>query len=236
MGSIQKGCVIAKNEFGTLERVDGSNTCVGSTTLPDGKVITKRFRGKITDQEKTIKSWEAWQGRESKDEVEDPEETAPKTDIRKPAKTPKKTAICPFSGEECGSTCPLYSPTSMACSIFLGGLGLYNIASNMMKVDPNDSLELIAMAVAELGKADIPKKTTKDKSPDLVDGFFKGKSFMAFVNLTSKRVYSDFKKFCSEHGEECPLKETELSDRIFEHYQELERKPVHGGVIYMPRG
>ena len=124
----------------------------------------------------------------------------------------------------------------MACSIFLGGIGLYNLSSNIFKIDPNDSLELLAMAVTELGKADIPKKTTKDKSPDLVDDFFKGKSFMAFVNLTSKRVHSDFKKFCSEHGEECQLKETELSDRIFKHYQELERKPVHGGVVYMPRG
>lgn len=236
MGSIQKGCVIAKNEFGTLERVDGSNTCIGSTTLPDGKVITKRFRGKITDQEETIKSWEAWQGRKSEEEDPDPEEIAPKTDIRKPSKTPKKTAICPFSKEECGSTCPMYSPTQMACAIFLGGLGLYNIASNMMKVDPNDSLELIAMAVTELGKTDIPTKKEAPKRYDLVDEFFKGKSFMAFVNLTSKKVHSDFKKFCSEYGEECPLKETELSDRIFKHYQELERKPVHGGVVYLPRG
>ena len=161
-----------------MERVDGSNTCIGSTTLPDGKVITKRFRGKITDQEETIKSWEAWQGRKSEEEDPDPEETAPKTDIRKPSKTPKKTAICPFSQEECGSTCPMYSPTMMACSIFLGGLGLYNIASNMMKVDPNDSLELIAMAVTELGKADIPAKKVAVKEKDLVDDFFKGKSVL----------------------------------------------------------
>ena len=92
------------------------------------------------------------------------------------------------------------------------------------------------MAITELGKADIPAKKVAMKENDLVDDFFKGKSFMAFVNLTSKKVHSDFKKFCSERGAECPLKETELSDRIFKHYQELERKPVHGGVVYMPRG
>ena len=243
MGSIQKGCVIAKNEFGTLERVDGSRTCIGSTTLPDGKVITKRFRGNITEQDKVIARWEKWQSR-SNDEDAEPEEDIfmeePEKDQVKVEKTEKpvyKVCKCPFSGEECGPACPMYSPTQLACSIFLGGIGLYNLSVNIARLNANESLELIAMAVSDLKGTDIPQKVPAPTEKDLVDRFLEGKSFMAFVNLNSKKVHADFKKFCAERGfEECPVREKDLSERIFAEYKELERKPVHGGVLFMPRG
>lgn len=247
MGSIQKGYVIAKNEFGTLERVDHSNTCIGSTTLPDGKVITKRFRGTITDQDKTIASWEKWQGREN--EVEDTRAKGKKPDI--PEKTEfvqpvkkanqNKTAICPFTKEACGPMCPIYSTANLACSILLGGIGLYNLSVNMPKYEPDDSLELIAMAINDLRKPDIsgkePYVDLGHPTRDVTEEFFDGKSFMAFVNLTSKKAHADFKAFCKKKDvETVPLKESELSAEILRRYKELERKPIQGGVMFLPRG
>ena len=150
MGSIQRGGMVAKNDNGTLERVDGTNTYIGSATLENGKVITKRFRGNVPDEQKIVERWLKWQGRKTEDE-----EMAEIIKVDDGSKTPK----CPFSGCECNAKCPLWSEAQRVCSLKLAGIGLSYVAANLMNLKVDEELELIALAIAESGK-----KTDKPKA------------------------------------------------------------------------
>ena len=224
MGSIQRGGMVAKNDNGTLERVDGTNTYIGSATLENGKVITKRFRGNVPNEPKIIERWLKWQGRKTEDE-----EMAEITKIDDDSKTSK----CPFSGCECNAKCPLWSEAQRVCSLKLGGIGLSYIAANLMNLKVDEELELIALAIAESGKKpDAPKMEPARElsASDGVEVFLADKKFLDFVNLTSKRVFSDYKKALA--GTDYPLmKESELTTAIAEKFPELKKKTVHGGSV-----
>lgn len=225
MGSIQRGALIKKNDNGTLERVDGTGTYIGSATLPNGKVVTHTFRSSSRNNDEVEKRWLKWQGKQATEQMEeDMANTTTKNNV-----TAKPKAKCPFSGDECGALCPLFSPTNAVCSLMLGGIGLYNIASNLMKLKVDDELELIAMAIAEQKPSPTPeiKVATETEGVDL---FLDGKKFLDFVNLSSKRVHSDYKKAVG--GKEYPLmKESELMTEIVKRFPELKKKNVHGGSV-----
>lgn len=224
MGSIQRGGMVAKNDNGTLERVDGTNTYIGSATLENGKVITKRFRGNVPDEQKIVERWLKWQGRKTEDE-----EMAEIIKVDDGSKTPK----CPFSGCECNAKCPLWSAAQSVCSLKLGGIGLSYIAANLMELKVDEELELIALAIDESGKKHDKPKAEPAKEPSGSDGvefFLADKKFLDFVNLTSKRVFSDYKK--SLANTDYPLvKESELTTAIAEKFPELKKKTVHGGSV-----
>ena len=215
----KRGGTVAENENGKLERDGSSNTYIGTATLDDGKVITKRFRGNVPDEPRIIASWEKWQGRKTECEEEAVEEST------------KKQKSCPFSGRNCGPSCPLYSPTNRACTVMLGGIALYSIGSNLMRLDPCESIEMVALAVGELAKA-APKQVTEEpKADDGLDAFLDGKTFLSFVNLHSKTVGSQYRKFCKENGYE-PMGEHELLEAVDAHYKELKRVGVRGGSVF----
>lgn len=239
-GKVQRGCIIAKNEFGTLERVDGTNTCVGTTTLTDGKVLTKRFRGSIADQKNLIARWEKWQGRKAEDEEpmdeRDISMTVKETEKKIVKGVEKAPATCPFSNVEraCNALCPIFSTANNHCAIHLGGIGLYNIAANYLKMDPNESLELIALAISELNgeKSKAASSTSKKvKDNNGVEDWLKTKNFLSFVNLTTKKVYGEYKTFCKEKGYE-PIREADLTALIFGRFDELEKEGYPGGAIF----
>lgn len=228
MGSIQRGGMVARNDNGTLERVDGSNTYIGSATLENGKVITKRFRGNVPEESKIIERWEKWQGRKGDDAQE---EVAMDNEIK------SKKSVCPFSGNECGPSCPIWSPANAKCAVMLGGIGLYSIASNLASLDASESIELVAMAIGEL-RADKPSakpEPTPTRALTVEDGvkaYLEDKSFLAFVNLHSKTVYSPYKKFCEEAG--FPLEtESNFSQAILKRYPELKGEKAHGGRTFV---
>ena len=225
MGSIQRGGMVAKNDNGTLERIDGTNTYIGSATLPNGKVITQRFRGNVPDEKNLVERWLKWQGKKLDKEEEEPMAN----------NTKKQT--CPFSNNECGPSCPMFSPTNRACTIMLGGIGLYNIASNMMKIDPNESIELVAMAIGELKpeKAIVkpePVATNALTVEDGIEAYLEDKSFLAFVNLHSKTVYSPYKRFCEDKGFPADT-EANFSQVILKKYPELKGEKAHGGRTFV---
>ena len=230
MGSIQRGGMVAKNDNGTLERVDGTNTYIGSATLQNGKVITKRFRGVSQKQDKIIESWERWQCRN------DVEEDVEKEEVMAEIRNTKKNE-CPLSGNECGPACPLYSQANKACSLKLGGIGLYNMSCNLMNLKVDEELELIALAIAESKTASEPaREPVAEAKPKAkteaegVDAFLDGKKFLDFVNLGSKRVYSDYKK--TVEGKGYPIvKEADLIAAITKRFPELKKKGVHGGSV-----
>ena len=218
--------MVARNDNGTLEKPDSKNVYIGSATLENGKVITKRFRGVPKDEQKIIESWEKWQCRKVEEE-DDMEITKVETKSKD-----SKAKTCPFSGNDCGAKCPMWSVANGSCSIMLGGIGLFNIAANLMKLDVGEELELIALAVAESRKP-----ATEHKEPvralteqDGVDFFLDGKKFLDFVNLSSKRVFSDYKK--ALNGTDYPLmKEAELVSEVAKRFPELKKKGVHGGSV-----
>lgn len=224
MGSIQRGGMVAKNDNGTLERVDGTNTYIGSATLENGKVITKRFRGNVPDEQKIVERWLKWQGRKTEDE-----EMAEIIKVDDGNKTPK----CPFSGCECNAKCPLWSEAQRVCSLKLAGIGLSYVAANLMNLKVDEELELIALAIAESGKKTDKPKAEPVKELTATDGvefFLADKKFLDFVNLTSKRVFSDYKKALA--NTDYPLvKESELTTAIAEKFPELKKKTVHGGSV-----
>ena len=226
MGSVQRGAMVARNDNGTLEKPDSKNVYIGSATLENGKVITKRFRGVPKDEQKIIESWEKWQCRKTEED-----DMAEITKVETNSKD-SKAKTCPFSGNDCEAKCPMWSAANKSCSIMLGGIGLFNIAANLMKLDVGEELELIALAIAESRKP-----ATEHKEPvmvlteqDGIDFFLDGKTFLSFVNLNSKRVFADYKK--ALNGTEYPLvREGELVDAIAKRFPELKKKGVHGGSV-----
>lgn len=224
MGSIQRGGIVRKNDNGTLERVDGTNTYIGSATLSDGKVITKRFRCTGFDEDEVAERWLKWQGknaekmREAFDEKE--ADMAEKTVAKKNALT------CPFSGGECGYKCPIWNDGR--CALAMLGIGMYNIACNLMKLKTDDELELIAMAIAELGG----KEPVEEPSEaDGLEAFLEGKSFIDFVNLHSKGVHAQYKKVCD--GLSLPaMGEKELTAEIEKRFPELVVHRQVGGSVF----
>ena len=229
MGSMQRGAMVARNDNGTLEKPDSKNVYIGSATLENGKVITKRFRGVPKDEQKIIESWEKWQCRK----VEEEDDMAEITKVEANATSKdSKAKTCPFSGNDCGAKCPMWSVANGSCSIMLGGIGLFNIAANLMKLDVGEELELIALAVAESRKPAVEHKEPVRAltEQDGVDLFLDGKKFLDFVNLSSKRVFSDYKKALNDTG--YPLmKEAELVNEVVKRFPELKKKGVHGGSV-----
>jgi len=218
MGSVQRGGLVKKNDNGTLERVDGTNTYIGSATLESGKVLTKRFRCQGFDEADVIGRWEKWQGKKGE---------TPEKEVR----MAEKKMECPFSGAECGSKCPIWSGASNACALKLGGIGLFNISAYLMNLDMSESIELLAMAIADQKPAPKPVAKPEPTAADGIEGYLDGKSFLAFVNLHSKSVYSPYKEFCEEKGFPC-VSESSLTKVIEGRYPELKVERGNGGARF----
>ena len=250
---VQRGGIVRRNDYGTLERISGSRTYIGSATLPNGKVITKRFRGCVPDEPKIIESWEKWQCRKTEDEEDIYEEEAEmandKTAGTVIAITNKKHP-CPFNDGECTPACPMFSEANQTCSLKLGMLGLWNIGSNLMKLKVDEEVEMVAMAVGELGStvakavASMPAAAPEpvedvepepepepEKPTDGIEEFFDGKSFISFVNLHGKNIFGQYKRFCKEGGFE-PVGEKDLISEVEKRYPELKRVGVRGGSMF----
>jgi len=235
MGSVQRGGVIRRNDNGTLERIGKTNTYVGSATLPDGKVLTKRFRCEGFDEEAVSQRWLKWQGR--KIDVDDCYEETDGDDMGDTSRTGTE---CPLSGYECRATCPMYSMPNRACSLMMGGVALYNISENLMKLDASESIELLAMAVGEIAKVSTAAGGSDEahEEPaaaltegDGLDAYLEGKTFLDFVNLHSKTVNSDYGRFCDEKG--FPRAgERDLVTAVKERFPELKGQGVSGGTIF----
>ena len=234
---VQRGGIIRSNEFGTLERVDGTRTYIGSTTLPDGKVLTKRFRMSGWDEEAIAERWLKWQGRKSDDDDDFEEEEAI---VANGNDNEKKNPSCPFSGAECTWTCPLFSVPNGSCSIALGGVGLYNISCNLGLLSSSEAIELVAMAVGELGKS-VPREIVRAEEPvetpvktvaDGVEAYLSDKTFLAFVNLHSKTVYSPYKRFCEERGYPAET-ESNFTKAVKARYPELKANRQAGGCVFV---
>lgn len=238
---VQRGGIIRKNDNGTLERIDGTHTYIGSATLENGRVITKRFRCKGFDEEDVARRWETWQCRKDNAGDEDEENYYKEEDMAN-----EKTINCPFNGNECTATCPLFSIENQACSVKLGGIGLYNMSTNLMKLDASEPIEMVAMAVGELGSAmksvGNPVAATAKESPvkqepkkpteaDGVNAFLDGKTFLNFVNLHGKAVNGQYVKFCHDNGYPV-MKESELISRVAASYPELKRVKKMGGSVF----
>lgn len=243
---VQRGSIIRTNDFGTLERVGRTNTYIGSTTLPDGKVITKRFRCTGFDEEEVARRWRKWQGRESEknqdiEEIIEEEEEADMADNNTTIASTVKNP-CPFSGVQCSAACPLYSVENGRCAILLGGVGLYNMAANLMRLDMTEPLELLALAVSEISGTQktvdqpaVESKSTAKHVPTVaegIDAYLADKTFISFVNLHSKTVYQPYKKFCEQGG--FPVEsESNFTKVIKERYPELKPKGQAGGCVFM---
>ena len=237
MGNVQRGGIIRKNDYGTLERVGKTNTYIGSTTLPDGRVLTKRFRMSGWDEDGIAERWLRWQCRNAEDEIIEEEEA----DMANEITNEKKNPTCPFSGDECKYTCPLFSSPNGRCSIALGGVGLYNISCNLGLLSSSESIELVAMAIGELGSM-APKAVEEPKEEpveahvktvaDGVEAYLADKTFLAFVNLHSKTVYSPYKRFCEEQG--YPVEtESNFTKLIRGRYPELKANRQAGGCVFV---
>ena len=231
MGSIQRGGIIRKNDNGTLERIDGTNTYIGSATLESGRVITKRFRCQGFDEEAVAERWLKWQGRKTED-IEEKEEIMAEEITQKQG----KSQSCPFSGGECTPGCAMFSPSNLKCSLMLGGIGLYNIAANLSKLNCNDAIELVAMAIAdEKGKEQAESAPLQAETKTVADGiraYLGDKTFLSFVNLHSKTVYSPYKKFCEEEGYPADS-EANFSKELLRSFPELKSKTAHGGRTFI---
>lgn len=236
MGSINRGGVIRRNDNGTLERIGKTNTYVGSATLPDGKVITKRFRCDGFNEEEVSQRWLKWQGRK----IDDDEYK----DLEDDSMADKPSNMCPFSNEECTPACPVYSVPNSACAVKLGGVALFSMSTYLPNLDNGEAIELLAMAVADAVKARPQEKMAAaptmeppaEAQPTADDGvalFMKDKSFLSFVNLHSKTVYSQYKKLCEE-SELPTISEKELVEKVKKTYPELKGKGVSGGTVFMP--
>lgn len=249
MGSIKRGATISENANGTLERVDGTSTYIGSITMPDGKVFTKRFRSSSRDNDEVTKRWLKWQEKNLEDltnvfgETEEPE-----MDISKDVEIEKTVTgpICPLmsrNGREGFASCQMancafWSEPHMDCSQNLGGIGLYNMAMNLMRLKVDDQLDLIAMAVADLkgsmavNNAVVPVVSTRS---DGLEEFFADKNFMDFVNLHSKTVYSEYRNLC-EKMDYKPVKEKDLVAEIGKRFSEIKCQGVSGGTKLLYKG
>lgn len=227
MGSIQRGAIVSRNDNGTLERIDGKSAYVGTATLASGKVLKKTFRSAARDDDEVTARWLKWQGRQEECEQED--------DCM--AEIERTGSECPMTGFECKHQCPLFSVPNGECSIKLGCVALYNIGSNLMKLDNSESIELLAMAVSEVGKgmastSPLTEVAAKETTPSNgVSEFMDGKNFLAFVNLHSKTVYSAYRKLCTERGF-APVKEKALVEEIEKRCPELKGKGVSGGTVF----
>ena len=227
MGSVQRGGIIRKNDNGTLERIGKTNTYVGSATLDSGKVITQRFRCKGFKEDEVAERWEKWQYRELSKETNMEKKTTTKTTTTKETAMDKKN--CPFSGTEC-CKCAIYSTGLGACSILLGGVGLYGLSQGRLEV--GEQLELIALAIAETKK---PEPTVEAKALTAADGveaYLADKKFLDFVNLHSKAVYSPYRKFCEEKGYPT-VSESELTKAVKGRYKELKAETQMGGTRFI---
>lgn len=228
MGSVQRGAMVCRNDNGTLERVDGTGTYIGSATLESGKVVTKRFRSANRDEESVKDKWLKWQGRN----VEDTEEE----DMAETRNDNNKSA-CPFSGGECGARCPIYSTAHRACSLMLGGIGMYNVSTNLGLLSSSDAIELVAMAIGELksnAQSQVPEpvEAAAKTAAEGVEAYLEGKSFLAFVNLHSKTVHAPYKKFCDDNGYPAESEST-FSKVILKRYPELKSQPAQGGRTFV---
>ena len=213
MGSVQRGAIIRQNECGTLERVDGSSTYIGTTTLESGKVLTKKFRSHSRDDDEVAERWLRWQGR--KEEISEEKE--------EPIK--------------CGALCPIYSTVHGECSLKMAGIGLLNISTNLMRLDMTEPLELMAMAIAESGKREESPAVehVEAKALTVADGieaYFDGKRFLDFVNLHSKTAYSPYRKFCDENGYPAE-KESAFTKEVKRRFPELKGQPSRGGFVFV---
>lgn len=248
MGSIQKGALIAKNDNGTLQHVDNSSTFIGTATLPNGKVVEKRFRDATKNGAAVKKKWEEWQKKTwGKEEEMEREQALPeKTDIseNEPDKVSKLLACPLLGGQPClEHKCMFMHPMNERCSIPLLGSSLWYIAQNFARLDNAEMLELIAVSVDGL-KSTVPAVEIKsEKAPvNLVkaglEAFFEGKNFIHFVNMHSKNVHGQYKAFCKEHGYEAYglLGESELAEEIQRRYLELYSETTKGGRIFLPKG
>ena len=226
MGSVQRGGVIARNDNGTLERIDKTNTYIGSATLDSGRVITKRFRCTGFDEDDVIERWEKWQGKKNDSQLEYVGETE--------ATMQNDKVKCPISANACTAACPLYSSGNNACALLLCGIALYNMSCNMERLNMTEPLELIAMAVGDMKNA--PENQKDEASPmdtrnDGVASYLGDKTFLSFVNLYSKGVYNDYKRFCENEGFAI-VSEAELSSAIIGKFPELVKKGVRGGSVF----
>lgn len=249
---VQRGAIVRKNDNGTLEWVDGSRTYIGSATLPNGKVITKRFRRNGFDEEEVAERWLKWQGRSIDNDETEEEEADMAND--KTAGTviaiANKKHPCPFNDGECTPACPMFSEANQTCSLKLGMLGLWNIGSNLMKLKVDEEIEMVAMAVGELGStvakaaASMPAAAPEpvedvepepepepEKPTDGIEEFFDGKTFISFVNLHGKNICGQYKRFCREGGFE-PVGEKDLLSEVEKRYPELKRVGVRGGSMF----
>ena len=229
MGSVQRGAIIRQNECGTLERVDGSSTYIGTTTLESGKVLTKKFRSHSRDDDEVAERWLRWQGRKE-EIIEEKEEPIM-------ASESIKICTCPFSGKECGALCPIYSTVHGECSLKMAGIGLLNISTNLMRLDMTEPLELMAMAIAESGKREESPAVehVEAKALTVADGieaYFDGKRFLDFVNLHSKTAYSPYRKFCDENGYPAE-KESAFTKEVKRRFPELKGQPSRGGFVFV---
>ena len=238
----RRGAITRSNDNGTLERVDGTNTYIGTATLPSGKVLTKRFRGSWDDEDEIARRWEKWQCRHNDDE--DGGEYYFEEGDDNMEETKRTGSECPISGYECKPNCPMFSVANGACSIMLGGTALYNISANVMELKADEPIELVAMAVQEVAKAmaDMPRAVAQpveapvlikhEPTPDdSIAEFLKDRNFMDFVNLHSKRVNADMKRFCEERGLPRPS-EKELVAAIDGKFPELKAQGVSGGTVF----
>lgn len=241
MGSKQRGAIIAKNDYGTLERVDGSSSYIGTDTLPDGKVLKKTFRSSSKNDEEVKKRWLKWQGDHQKPIFEDEEDSQMEKSEPKarPPIVGRSGTECPFKFSGGGSDilcseerCALFVTASTSCSLKLGGSGLYYMASNMMRLDVSESLELVAMAIGELNSKPPVEGTDGIKSIEGgLNGYFEGKTFLNFVNLHGKKIHAEYKKFCVGNGYPL-LGESEFVKEVAKRYPDLKPVTKAGGTSF----
>lgn len=233
---VQRGAIVRKNDNGTLEWVDNSRTYIGTATLPNGKVITKRFRRNGFDEDEVAERWLKWQCKNvDEDEVIEEEEA----DMAEKNTGNNKAKKCPFNGGcDCTPSCALFSDANFVCSLKLGALGMFNVTGNYLKMDPNESLELIAMAIGELKPASKPAEKEPEPTvahvPTEADGiaaYLEGKTFLSFVNMHSNPVYAKYKKFCQDGGFPCASKK-DIVKAIDDRFPELNAIGKKGGAVF----
>lgn len=244
MGSIKRGSTVASNDNGTLEHVDGSSTYIGTATMPDGKVITKRFRDSSRDIDAVTLRWQAWQKKAwDKEDAMEREKIRVEEDIsEKEADVVSTKLACPLlGGKPCLDVkCAFMHPVNERCAIALLGTSVWYMAENFARLDNTDALELIAISVDGLKAAQPMLKNEprlQSRARAGVDGFFEGKSFLHFVNVHSKSVHQQYKAYCKAHGYDLQdiLSETEIAHEILSRYGELDAELMRGGRIFVPR-
>lgn len=241
--SNKRGGTVATNELGTLERVDGTGTYVG-TLVRGGRTETKRFRGNVPGEAEVVERWERWQQRKKEAEMakgrtadtvtdkagvgvaDDPKAAGTKPDA---AEVKPSTAACPLAGRTCGATCPLWSAERSSCALKLIGVGLMGISEGIVGLDVREPIELLALAVSD--KAAPASSQAEHTADGGVAAYMSDKTFIAFVNLHSKTAYSPYKKFCEAGG--YPSKtESAFTKDVLARFPELRAGKAHGGVRF----